>query len=134
LDENVKSLEWDGKLLIYGLMGGATVTDPAFLGKLMGRRLSLLTSTLRSRTVEYKERLLYQLCNDPDGFPAVVSGEIKVDVDKTYDLEDVLAAHKYVGGNSNTGKVILLVTSTATALKAFESELTALEKRNHLKK
>lgn len=133
LEENIKALEVDGKLLIYGLMGGGGVNDANFLGKIMAKRITLLSSTLRSRSVEYKEKLLYQLFNDSDGFPAIVSGEIKVDVDKTFDLEDVLAAHRYVGANSNTGKVVLLVSSNATALKAFENELTALEKRHHLK-
>jgi tumor protein p53-inducible protein 3 len=111
MDENIKSLEVDGRVLIYGLMGGAGITDSAgFLGKFLAKRLTLLTSTLRSRSVEYKEELLRRLSTDKDaGFPALASGEMKVDVDRTFPLEEVLQAHEYVAKNLNTGKVVLLI-------------------------
>lgn len=132
MDENLRALEQDGRVLLYGLMGGAAVTDPGFLGKLMAKRISLLTSTLRSRTVEYKEDLLKRLATDPDGFPAIASGAIRVEVDRTFPLDQVLQAHEYVGRNLNTGKVVLLVTTTETAVKTFEDELIELQKRNEL--
>jgi tumor protein p53-inducible protein 3 len=109
LEENIKALELEGRLLVFGLMGGAGVDDPAFLSKLMAKRISLLTSTLRSRSVQYKEGLLRLLANDPAAFPAVAAGDIKVEVDRTFDLADVMSAHEYMARNENSGKNVLLV-------------------------
>ena len=109
MEENLKSLEPDGRIVIYGLMGGAAVTDPTFLSKLMAKRITIRTSTLRARPIEYKENLIRLLTNDPQAFPALASGDIKVDVDKTFDISEVIQAHACVDRNENTGKVVLIV-------------------------
>lgn len=132
MDENLRALDLDGRLLIYGLMGGAGITDPTFLGKLMAKRITILTSTLRSRSVEYKAELLRLLAEDPDGFPAIAAGHIAVDVDRTFLLEEILEAHAYVGANKNTGKVVLLVANAASAIQTFEQELSEMKKRNNI--
>ena len=132
--DNIKLLNIDGRWVLYGMMGGATITEPALLQKLMAKRISLLPTTLRSRSAEYKEEIIQKLSSDPDGFPAIASGEIKVIVDRTYPLEEVLSAHQYMEQNKNTGKIILAVTSTSTALEFFASELQCMEKRLFSKK
>lgn len=132
LPENIDALDFDGRLVIYGLMSGGAVNDPMFLNKLLSKRLTITATTLRNRSTEYKKELIDALSNDPDGLPAVLSGEIKVIVDRTYPMEDVLQALDVMRKNTNIGKIVLLVTSTATAIDFFQTELKSLGKRNNL--
>ena len=132
LQENIEVLDFDGRLVSYGLMSGGGVTDPMFMNKLLAKRLTITASTLRSRSVEYKEKLIKELSNDPDGLPAIASGDIKVIVDRTYEMNDVLAAHEMMRKNENIGKIVLLITSTASAIDFFKKELNSLGKRNNL--
>ena len=132
LNENLEALDTDGRLVLYGLMSGGGVTDPLFLNKLLSKRISVSATTLRNRCVEYKEALIKALVNDPDGIPAIVSGDIKVIVDKTFEMEEVLAAHDMMRKNENIGKIVLLITSTASAIDFFQKELNSLGKRNNL--
>lgn len=133
LSENLKVLAVDSRWVLYGMMSGGAISEPALLSKLMARRISLLPSTLRSRSAEYKEEIIKQLSADSAGFPAIVKGEIKVHVDKVFPLEEVIEAHRYMSRNENTGKILLAVTSTSTALEFFEKELENIAKRNHFK-
>ncbi|KAJ1440547.1 hypothetical protein B484DRAFT_443402 [Ochromonadaceae sp. CCMP2298] len=130
--ENVVSLGIDGRLILYGLMGGAAVEDPMLLNKLLAKRLSVIATTLRSRTDDYKKDLIEALKSDPVGIPAIASGAIKVTVDRTYELDQVLEAHDYMRRNKNIGKIILSVTSTASAIEFFQRELQSLDERNHI--
>lgn len=132
LAENIEALDFDGRLVLYGLMSGGAVNDPMFLNKLLSKRLTVTASTLRNRSVEYKETLIRALVNDPVGIPAIASGDIKVIVDRTYQMEEVLAAHDFMRKNENIGKIVLLVTSTASAIDFFSKELNSLGKRNNL--
>jgi tumor protein p53-inducible protein 3 len=68
----------DGKIILYGLMGGRAVEDSNFLGKLMAKRISILPTTLRGRSVDYKHKIISTFSDDPDGLPAIASGEITV--------------------------------------------------------
>ena len=97
-----------GKLVLYGLMGGPYLSDSSFLPRLLSKRLSVVASTLRSRTVSYKEELIRLLTEDKAGFPTEANG-IKVHVDKTFPLEQAQAAHEYMASNKNAGKIVLVV-------------------------
>lgn len=132
LQENIEVLDFDGRLVLYGLMSGGAVNDPMFLNKLLAKRITITASTLRSRTNDYKHALITALSEDPDGLPAIASGAIKVLVDRTYPMEEVLAAHDCMRKNLNIGKIVLLVSSTATAIDFFQQELKSLGKRNNL--
>jgi len=47
----------DARWVIYGTMGGVKIHE-ANMMKLISKRASLLTSTLRNRTDEYKRNLI----------------------------------------------------------------------------
>jgi len=136
VQENLNSLSIDGRWVLYGLMSGAAIPseEPALLARLLAKRILLLPSTLRSRSAEYKEEILSRLEEDPVGFPAIRSGDITVVVDKVFAMEEVLAAHRYMNQNENTGKILMAVTSTSNALEFFEKELDIIARRNHIKK
>lgn len=131
--ENLKVLNTDGRWILYGMMSGGAITEPSLLQKLMAKRISLLPSTLRSRPAEYKEKIVQSLSADPDGFPAICSGDIAVRVDATYPMEEVLIAHNRMSQNENIGKILLSVSSSSNAIEFFAKELKSMEKRLHLK-
>ena len=54
---NLNCLAKDARWVVYGAMGGTKIKD-ANLAKLLGKRASLMTSTLRDRSDDYKTRLI----------------------------------------------------------------------------
>ena len=115
LTENVNAVDYDGRIVMYGLLSGSKVEDPQFLKKLLFKRASLLPSTLRARDVDYKKRLIHDLLTDEDALPAVMSGRIKVEVDSIFALDDVVHAHTLMAKNENSGKILLAVSESAQA-------------------
>ena len=57
-NENLKSLALDARWVIYGSLGGVKLTGDTHLVRLLMQRASILTSTLRNRSDEYKSNLL----------------------------------------------------------------------------
>jgi len=58
-------LAQDARWVIYGSLGGVKLDGEVPLGKLLMKRASILTSTLRNRSDDYKTELLndmYSLC------------------------------------------------------------------------
>ena len=104
--KNVESLAVDGRWVLYGLMGGATVDGPVLAG-LLRKRGSLLASTLRSRTREYKADLVRQFREKClDGFGGN-NPLLKPIVDCVMDVKEITAAHQKMEENRNNGKIVL---------------------------
>lgn len=55
--QNVKALAMDGRWAVYGLMGGSDVNGPILAG-ILRKRLSVVGTTLRSRSNDYKAELV----------------------------------------------------------------------------
>ena len=109
LNQTMESLSMDARWVLYGLMGGKGVEDATFLGKILGKRISLLGSTLRSRSNDYKEALAVAL--EGEVVPRIVNGDYKVLIDSTFDMttEGVQEAHRTMQRNQNIGKIVLRV-------------------------
>lgn len=105
LERNVQALANGGRLVIIGLQGGATAE--LNLGALMGKRASVLGTTLRSRPVEGKSAIMAAVRKNV--WPLVESGQVKTQVDRTFDLAEVAQAHEYFDSGSHTGKVLLKI-------------------------
>jgi tumor protein p53-inducible protein 3 len=104
--ENLKSLRVDGRLIVIGTLGGAQV-DQVNLGLLLGRRLQVIGTALRSRPLSDKIQLTQALQDFVgDGFE---TGRITPVVDSVFEWTDVVGAHKYMESNSNIGKIVLHV-------------------------
>ena len=87
------------------LLGGAV--GEIDLGHVMRRRLRVIGSVLRSRSLEEKEAIR-------EGFerrfwPDLISGEIRPVIDRTVSIEDVEAAQDVLSRNENIGKVIMTI-------------------------
>lgn len=103
---NLNSLALDGRLVIQGFMGGSKLSD-LNLAPILRRRIKVIGSTLRSRTLDYK----IALAKDLHGFawPLFESGELKPIVDTVFDWKEVVKAHQYMEANKNIGKIVLKV-------------------------
>ena len=60
-NENLKSLAQDSKWVIYGSMGGPKLQTEAQMVRLLMARASILTSTLRNRSDQYKSKLFQEV-------------------------------------------------------------------------
>ena len=92
-----------GRLVEVGLMGGGQVEVD--LRQLMAKRLQVCGTGLRGRSIE--EKLMVTAQFKRHVLPHLIKGTMKPVVDRSYDLEEVADAHRYMETNSNFGKIAL---------------------------
>jgi len=73
--------------------------------KLMRKRASLLSSTLRSRPNDYKAQLVKAIADNV--VPHFADGKLELVIDKVFNLSDVATAFAEMSKNANTGKLVL---------------------------
>lgn len=101
--DNLKVLSLDGRLLLIGMMGGTTVE--ANLGMILMKRIKVIGSTLRARSIAAKSLIMDSL--ERDVWPAFASGRIKAIVEAVIPLPEAEKAHTLIAGNDSIGKVVL---------------------------
>jgi NADPH2:quinone reductase len=102
---NLESLAIRGRLVVIGLMGGASAKLD--LARLLTRRLKIIGSVLRARPVEEKPTLARDL--EARLFPLLRESRIKPVIHEVLPLNQAARAHTLVAANENFGKVILEV-------------------------
>ena len=105
LEDNMKSLTLEGRLVMIGLMGGAKTSIN--LGLLMMKRLRIIGSTLRAQPIPKKTEIMNDL--NENIWPLLESGDIKPIIDTVIPIEEVDKAHELMESNQTFGKVILKV-------------------------
>ena len=105
LEDNMKSLTLEGRLVMIGLMGGAKASIN--LGLLMMKRLRIIGSTLRAQPIPKKTEIMNNL--NENIWPLLESGDIKPIIDTVIPIEEVDKAHELMESNQTFGKVILKV-------------------------
>lgn len=103
-DKNLASLAVDGKLVMLGLLGGSKAVGPD-LAPILYKRLKVLGSTLRSRSLDYRSRLIEDF--RVNCYQHLENGRLKPVIDKIFPWTEVNQAHQYMEENKNRGKVIL---------------------------
>ena len=63
-EDHLDCLAMDSRWIIYGSMGGFKVKEGANLLKLLSKRSSILTSTLRNRSDSYKTELIKEMAEE----------------------------------------------------------------------
>ena len=106
LENNLKVLALEGRLVIIGLMGGAK--SDLNLGHLMMKRHKIIGSTIRARSIAAKGFVMQELENKV--WPLFGKGLLKPVIHKVFDLEDIEKAHHLIEENKNIGKVVLKVS------------------------
>ncbi|XP_008587332.1 PREDICTED: quinone oxidoreductase PIG3 [Galeopterus variegatus] len=106
-EKNVKCLAFDGRWVLYGLMGGADISGPLF-SKLLFKRGSLITSLLRSRDKKYKQMLVKAFTEQIlPHFSTEGPQRLLPVLDRVYPVTRIQEAHEYMESNKNVGKIIL---------------------------
>ncbi|MFK8019914.1 MAG: NAD(P)H-quinone oxidoreductase [Pseudomonadales bacterium] len=103
LEDNLKSLSLDGRLVLIGLMGGADAQ--VSLGLMLIKRLKVIGSTLRALSVERKAAVITELGQRV--WPLFEDGTIRPIVEASLPISEVQKAHELVASNSTVGKVVL---------------------------
>jgi putative PIG3 family NAD(P)H quinone oxidoreductase len=104
LEANVAALRLHGRLCCISTLSGAKATLD--LGALLAKRLSVLGSTLRSRTAAQKAKLVRDFSQK--GLPHFASGELRPVLERTFAFADAMAAHEALQRGAVVGKVVLL--------------------------
>ena len=105
LEGNLASLATGGRLVLIGLMGGAKVE--VNLAVLLAKRLHVVGSTLRTRSVEEKAAIAASFARR---FGAdLASGRLRPIVDRVLPLADVAEAHRAMKASEHFGKIVLQV-------------------------
>ena len=102
---NLKCLKRAGRLVLVGLMGGAKVE--ADLGLIMGKRLQVIGSVMRSQPLENKIAITERFRSR--WLPELESGRVQPLIDASFPLSEAAAAHQYMEENRNVGKIMLVV-------------------------
>jgi NADPH:quinone reductase-like Zn-dependent oxidoreductase len=111
LADNLASLTVGGRMVLIGLMGGAKAE--LNLALLLARRLSLIGSTLRTRALEEKARLVMAFLAR---FGAELqAGRIRPVVDRVLPFARAADAHRLLQASEHFGKVVLVPEGEARA-------------------
>ncbi len=106
LASNLKSIALDGRLAILSFLGGSRAEN-VDLSVLLRKRVKIVGSTLRSRTLEYRARLAEEFVQR--WLPKFSTGDLNPVVDRVLPWEKVAEAHRILEENRNIGKVVLAV-------------------------
>ncbi|MNN73542.1 hypothetical protein D3C81_1896680 [compost metagenome] len=94
--------------MIIGLMGGREAKLD--LALLLGKRIQMIGSTLRSRDAESKAQLLAEL--EQHVWPLFSEGRLKPQLERSYPISDAEAAFAALASNQVQGKVVLVVDAS----------------------
>ncbi|MBX7275992.1 zinc-binding dehydrogenase [Pseudomonas sp. M5A4_2d] len=102
---DLKLLALDGRWVLIGLMGGRDAQLD--LAQVLGKRIQLLGSTLRSRSDEFKADLLSDLSQQV--WPLFAEGRLNPQLAKTFSIRDAEAAFAELASNQISGKLVLVI-------------------------
>ena len=101
---NLKALATEGRIMVIGVGAGAEVT--LNLALLMVKRVRLLASTLRPRSLEQRATVARQV--ERHVLPLVEAGQIQMPIARTFPLAEAAAAYEYFAVPGKLGKVVLI--------------------------
>ena len=105
-ERNIQVLRTDGRMVLLALLGGAHL-DNFNLGNLLKKRLQILASTLRSRSLDYQIRLTEAFSKF--ALPLFADGQLRPVIDQVLDWQEASRAHQRMEKNENAGKIVLVV-------------------------
>ena len=102
--KNIEVLAMDGRVVYLSFLGGHKVEEISLV-PILRKRLSIMGSTLRNRSEQYK----IELTTDFAGHTLDLFGDelLHPVIDSTFDWSQAEAAHERMSNNKNTGKIVL---------------------------
>lgn len=105
LEDNVRSLATEGRLVIIGLLGGRKAELD--IGRLMVKRQQIIGSVLRARSDQQKADIVAAVQETPWAWAC--DGTLRPVLDATLPIQDAQAAHERIASNETVGKIVLVV-------------------------
>jgi tumor protein p53-inducible protein 3 len=106
LTRDIAAVALDGRIVLIGTMGGQRTTE-IDVGVLLGKRVQIIGSTLRSRTPEFKAAIVSEFLarfgRDLD------AGRIRPVVHSVLPLERAMDAQRLMESSEHFGKIVLTV-------------------------
>lgn len=102
--KNMEVLAMDGRAVYLSFLGGHKVEEISLV-PILRKRLSVMGSTLRNRSIEYKINLTKDFVSKT--LSLFEDGNLKPIIDAVFDWSDVEEAHQRMQDNKNTGKIVL---------------------------
>ena len=102
---NISVMDNDARLVLIGFLGGHEA-NVNFM-QVMMKRLVITGSTLRPQTDNNKTEIAQDLARKV--WPLIDDGKIKPVMDSTYNLSEVIEAHKRLESSNHIGKITLKV-------------------------
>ncbi|MFJ4249908.1 NAD(P)H-quinone oxidoreductase [Pseudomonas sp. NPDC089741] len=106
LNNNVRALAMDGRVVMLGFLGGAKANEFDLLA-MMAKRAVITGSLLRARTAAEKAEIAEQLRENV--WPVLAAGRCLPIIDKVYALADAALAHAHMEAGDHIGKIVLRV-------------------------
>jgi putative PIG3 family NAD(P)H quinone oxidoreductase len=104
LQRNLNLLKSDGRLIMLSSLGGRIVNE-LDISRIVGKRLSIIGSALRSRDLFYQTKLVNEFSSF--AMEKFATGKFKPVIDKVFNFRNASEAHKFMEENKNIGKIIL---------------------------
>lgn len=105
LKKNINVLSTDGRMVMLALMGG--IKSEINLAPIVTKRLKIMGSTLRSRSLSYQQQLTKDIAQY--ALPLLELNLLKPIIDKVLNWQNVAEAHRYMEANKNKGKIVLKI-------------------------
>lgn len=102
--KNIRVLNTDGRVVYLAFLGGHTLNEMS-LAPILKKRLTIMGSTLRSRSGGYKVNLTTDFIKNTRHL--FKQEALMPVIDKTFDWNDTEDAHRYMQQNKNFGKIVL---------------------------
>jgi NADPH2:quinone reductase len=115
LEQNIKLLATEGRLVVIGVLGGAKGT--LNLGLVLSKRLTVTGSTLRARPPEAKGKITTALYEHV--WPLLENGSVKPVIQACFPLAEAARAHELIEANNAAGKLVLIVDATQANERAL---------------
>jgi NADPH:quinone reductase len=104
IQKNLSLLGFEGRLVQIAFMQGSRVENFDFM-PLMLKRLTIMGSTMRARSIEQKAAVAHALHDKI--WPSLDRGKALPVVHATFPLEDARAAHELMESSHHLGKIVL---------------------------
>jgi putative PIG3 family NAD(P)H quinone oxidoreductase len=101
---NLALLARQGRLIVLGTMTGR-IGPPIDLGAMLGRRLQLIGTAMRSRSAAERAALAARF--SAEILPMFAAGNLAPVIDSVFDVTDAEAAYRRLESNETFGKVVL---------------------------
>ena len=101
--QNLASAALKGRLILVGLTSGARAEFD--LGIALQKRLRMIGTMLRGRSIEEKADAVKKFSDEV--VPFFESGKVRPNLDRTFGIEKVVDAYRYLESNASFGKIVL---------------------------